>query len=722
MRSQWSRVSTQFITLCVFLITCSVFFTLFVIRSQTLAIDIHKDRYFHAFGGVETSAQDDFRWSYPDATLFFPQQWTDYAWFPSHTHAQIIQLRMQSPLAGQSLVVGQTEFTVDTHIRTYYLLENQQSVVSFLARTTYLSPDQRQLGVPLFSASRTTTPRSDVDSFIIWIQIFCVCCVLFGLASMLSRLTFPSSPWWIHMIHAGMWIGWWMLSPPGNIEVLFACGLVFLSILLLRWILPVWREPRHIYLLLLSGLIIFRTWMMWWHISLSADIEINPGIKYASLPFVWEPYWIWIVWLGVLFGVRVIAGKEYSYDTWWVLCVAACAVLSIESSGYWPVRAWMNFLPFQYLGDWNGVWAFLRTSRVALPPLLLVTEFAIQHDTIARLLYMWIIPRIILLSAMVLAVFRGVSSQKERWIRGGLLLTWVYTFTEIKSLDEYFVYDFFLGALLLFAVHLAYRPGITQRHWVAVGFLLVLMDSMRPYGMLILAVVVPWLALRSWNMHRIRGVVYLCLPLLISVFWHGHHIINLGQMTWSNHAGFNFCNAWECPPPPHLLPESPPLADGYWANINTEAHQYNSQQLLKSGIEFQLTHPVQSIQRAGKLILNIIIVPYRAGPPDMIGNGWWADSYRMIMFTMIVMQLVLILAVVNMIISARLHHHHVDWYMVGQASIIILVLIIPNMIEYGENYRFIAGTSMWLANIPAWNSYRAFVTKWLSPMSHHPST
>lgn len=711
-----SRTSTQCIAICILLLTCSLFITIHVVRNQTLAINIQQSRYFHEFSEVETSAQDDFRWSFPRATLLFPQQWTDYAWFPAHTYAQIIQLRMQNPLEVSSLVVGQTEFAVDTHLRTYSLLQNQQSVVLFWAHTVNRSPDQRLLGVPLFSASRTSTLWANIDYFSIWLQIIIFCGVLFGLISFLSHVTFASSPWWVNLIHFMVWICWWFMSPPGNFEPLFAWGLILLSILLLRWIFPVWKAPWRIYFILLSCFVVFRTWMMWWHIGLSADVELNPAIKYASLPFVWEPYWIWIVCFGVLLGVRIIAGKDYVYDGWWVLCVVVCAVLSMKSSGYWPVRAWMNFLPFQYLKDWVSVWEFLRTSRVALPPLLLVIEYAIQHDTLARIFYMWLLPRMILLCAMVLAVFRGITSQKERWVRGALLCVWVFAFTEIKSLDEYFIYDFFLGAFLLFAVHLAYRQGINQWHWIAVGCFLVIMDSMRPYGMLVLAVAVPWLALRSWNIHRLRGVLYLCFPLLISVFWHGHHIINLGQMTWSNHAGFNFCNAWECPQPPHLLPESPPLADGYWANINTEAHEYNSRQLLKSGIEYQLTHPMKSIERTGKLILNIITVPYRAGPTDtIIGNGWWIDIYRLIMFAMIVIQIALLFAVGNMILSALRNHHHINWYMVGHASVIILVLFIPNLVEYGENYRFIAGTSMWLANIPAWPDYQSFIMKWMAP-------
>jgi hypothetical protein len=245
------------------------------------------------------------------------------------------------------------------------------------------------------------------------------------------------------------------------------------------------------------------------------------------------------------------------------------------------------------------------------------------------------------------------------------------------------------------------------------------MDTMRPFGMLILAIVVPWLAIKSWRIHRLRGVLYLCVPLLLSVMWHGHHIITLGQSNWSNHTGFNLCNAWECPEPANLYPEAPPVADGLWTNINTAEHEHNSQQLLRSGLIYQLTHPVQTVVRAGELLLNIVIVPYIAGAPAVIGNGWWIDIYRMMMVSMMVLHSLLMLAVVRMIVaSIRTRTYIQEWYPVGLMLIMMMVLIIPNMVEYGENYRFIAGTAMWLAAIPAWEWYRSFIQRWLFSRSN----
>jgi hypothetical protein len=37
----------------------------------------------------------------------------------------------------------------------------------------------------------------------------------------------------------------------------------------------------------------------------------------------------------------------------------------------------------------------------------------------------------------------------------------------------------------------------------------------------------------------------------------------------------------------------------------------------------------------------------------------------------------------------------------------------PNMVEFGENYRFIVGAVMWLAALPSWHEYHSFVTRWI---------
>lgn len=693
-------------------VVCSILITIFFLHRDSTTVDLQNDQSFRDFGTVETSEYGAFRWSFPQARLLFPPRWLDYTWLPSHAIAQIVKLRLHDYFADQSLQIENTTFAIATQPRVYYVLTSQTATIPLISVTTATEPSaQQSLGVMVLVASRISTIFTYTDLFVLWLSVILVSSVCAGIAGVFQRIVATPLPWWGHLAHIGIWLGWWVASPEGNTEILLAWGFIAVSLLVLRWVLHPWQWSWPLYFAILLGLTIFRIWMMWWY------VDIPTRDKYLPLPFLWEPYWVVTLWLSVLVGIRLVAGKDFLIDPWIIACALGCAFLTMDSGGHWPALQWMTFLPIEYLSDWHGVWEFLRTSRVAIPPLLLISEYAIYDNELLMHIYRWIVPKSFLFTSLLVVVFRGITNSRERFIRGILLMIWAYVFTKVQVQSGFFVYDFFLGALLLFAVHLAFRRDLKLWQWGIVGILLVLMDSMRPFGMLILAIVAPWLAVRSWRIHHTRGLLYLCIPLLLSVFWHGHHIVNLGQLNWSNHTGFNFCNAWECPKPPNLLPEAPALAERYWPNINTEAHAHNSQQLLKSGLMYQIEHPVQAVARAGKLLFNILSVPYTYSymdvPPKLIGNGWWNDVYRLLMFVMMVLQIILCSAVVRMIfISLRLRTPIQHEYLVGHTIILILVLVLPNMVEFGENYRFIVGAVMWLAAIPAWDEYKSFVTRW----------
>ena len=694
------------------IVVCSILVTIFFLHRTSTTVDLQNDQSFRDFGTVETSEYGAFRWSFPRAQLIFPERWIDRVWFPSHATAQIVVLRLHDYFADQSLQIEHTTFAIATQPRIYYVLSSHATTIPLIAMTTTESSEQSSLGVMVLAASRISTLFTYLDFIVLWLYSVLVCGICAGVVSVFQRIVATPLPWWGQFPHIGIWLGWWIASPEGNTEILIAWGFIAVSLLVLRWVLHPWQWSWPLYFALLVGLTMFRIWMMWWY------VDIPTRDKYLPLPFLWEPYWSWGVWLLLLVGVRSCAGPAYIIDKWWLFCATGCAFLSMDSGGYWPALAWMTFLPIETLGDWHGVWEFLRTSRVAIPPLLLITEFAIHGNDTLMHIYRWVIPRAFLFIALLLAVFRGVTTPRERFIRGTLLIIWAYAFTNVQIQSGYFVYDFFLGTFLLVAIHLAYRNDLQIWHWSIIGVLLVLMDSMRPFGMLILAIVVPWLAVRSWRIHRSRGLLYLCLPLVVSVLWHGHHIVNLGQLNWSNHSGFNFCNAWECPTPPNLLPEAPPLAERYWPNINTEIHEHNSRQLLRSGLTYQLEHPTQALARAGQLLFNVVSVPYTYSyfdePTRLIGNGWWIDVYRFFMFSLIVMQSLLAIAVVRMVAtSLRTRTPIAHGHLIGHVSILVFILIVPNMVEFGENYRFIVGATMWLALIPAWDEYTSFVTHWL---------
>jgi len=696
------------------LVVCSIVVCAWFVQPATTRVDLTQTRFFDDFSEREPSAYADFRWSFPRSQVLFPQRWVDFAVFPARATGQIVTLHINDMQPPQVLSVADVALQSDAMPRIYHVLTAQSATVALRTSQVYLSPEQRQLGVQVFAATRHSTRLTAWDVVLIWMHVALACLAIVGGSALIQRIVSTSAPLWLSLVHVAIWMLWWLASPAGSGEFLMAWGFVVTTLWWLRRSVTPWRWSWPAYIAIVGVLMFLRVGVSWWQAGLPSDIPLADYNINFQLPIVWEPYWSWSVWLLAMAVFGWLAGRDFVVDWWLVVWSVACVLVSLRSNGYWPVHTWMYVISLEYLGTWQGVWEFLQTSRVAIPPLLLGIEFAIHNYTVPEIVYVWLIPRAVLLAAMLLAVFRGITDQRERLVRGGLLVLWMYAFTAVKTLDNYFIYDVLFGSLLLFAVHLAHRADLALWQWAVVGGLLVLMDSMRPFGMVVLFVVTPWMLWRSWLQHRWVGVVVCAVPLLISVAWHGHHIVNLGQSNWSNHTGFNLCNAWECPRPADMQPEAPPVADGLWPNINTAVHEQNSQRLLKSGLAYQLAHPGQSLRRAGELLLNVFLVPFEPGPPAVIGNGWGVDLYRGFMFALMVLNMVLLGAVVRMLLAVlrrrtTLHASAV----IGHVVIIMLVLVVPNLTEYGENYRFVAGAAMWLAALPPWADYRAFVATWL---------
>jgi hypothetical protein len=696
------------------LVICSIVVCAWFVRPFATPVDLTQTRYFDRFGEREPSAYADFRWSFPQSNVLFPQRWVDFATFPTRATGQIVTIHLNDMRQPQALQIADVVFQSDALPRVYHVLTAHSAVVPLQSSQVYVSPEQRQLGVQVFAATRQSTRLAGADVVVIWLQVLLVLAAIVGGTWALQRIVATAVPAWLSLVHVAVWVGWWLASPAGSGEFIMAWGFVAATLGWLRRAVTPWRWSWPAYITLLALFMLVRVGASWWQAALPSDISLVDYNINFQLPVIWEPYWSWCVWLLVMVAFGWLAGRDFVVDWWVVLWSVAGVLVSLRSNGYWPVHTWMYVISLDYLGTWQGVWEFLRTSRVAIPPLLLVIEFAIHNQTLPEIIYVWLFPRAVLIVAMLIAVFRGITDPRERMVRGGMLVLWMYAFTAVKTLDNYFIYDVLFGALLLFAVHLAYRQDIVWWQWAVVGGLLVLMDSMRPFGMVVLLVVAPWLLWRSWQVHRWAGVLICAMPLLISVAWHSHHIVNLGQANWSNHTGFNLCNAWECPRPADMQPEAPPVADGLWPNINTEVHQQNSQRLLQSGLAYQLAHPGQSLIRAGELLLNVFVVPYEPGQPALIGNGWLIDIYRAMMLALMLLNVALLVAVVRtVVVTLRRRTSFSAGALVGHVVILLLVLVVPNLTEYGENYRFVAGSAMWLAALPPWAEYRAFVAPWL---------
>jgi len=130
----------------------------------------------------------------------------------------------------------------------------------------------------------------------------------------------------------------------------------------------------------------------------------------------------------------------------------------------------------------------------------------------------------------------------------------------------------------------------------AAGFVLSMTDLMRPFVFFLLPVVLLGAYQSLQKRPRRYLLCFLAPVVLFSGGWHLYITCRHGQITWSNHAGFNLCRAWPMVKKPELAPEpnNRPLMPGRGANVNTAEHYENSCRLQKAVLDYIKTHPRQS--------------------------------------------------------------------------------------------------------------------------------
>ena len=132
-------------------------------------------------------------------------------------------------------------------------------------------------------------------------------------------------------------------------------------------------------------------------------------------------------------------------------------------------------------------------------------------------------------------------------------------------------------------------------------------ELLRPFVIYFLPILLwqVWLALKDSPK---KYLWYFLIPLfLFSGLWHAKHLFMYGQVTWTNHSGFNLYQAWsDMAHMPELEPELPSTFETGPPNINSEVHGRNSrkisQEIMKAiwyrpGVAF-----VNILKQAGKLL------------------------------------------------------------------------------------------------------------------------
>lgn len=343
------------------------------------------------------------------------------------------------------------------------------------------------------------------------------------------------------------------------------------------------------------------------------------GVRYsniAPLPGEVQPAITVAVWVLTSLMVKFIRGWQTPLPLPLTVTIAGAALLTTGVPGMFPGILWMNVLEPTAYGTWETWLTGVASMRIPVSPLSLAIEGWLIHSAFGFGVYKWIVFRMMLIGVLVLVLFHHNHTRLYWWMAGlglGFIACYSAYYTQMFAASHiaYLVFnnDIMLVFALVVLVTMLRRPQLRGRHVLAAGSLLAVADMTRPYMVLFTPILVILVCGYLWGRIPKHWLVLLCIPLIPIAMWHGNHILNLKQGTWSNHAGYNLCNAWPCPDDIHLHPESPRISEYRGINLNTEIHTHNSERLTEAMIAYNLQDPARALVRAAKLVLFSLSMP-----------------------------------------------------------------------------------------------------------------
>ncbi|MFC1705203.1 hypothetical protein ACFL59_00090 [Planctomycetota bacterium] len=278
--------------------------------------------------------------------------------------------------------------------------------------------------------------------------------------------------------------------------------------------------------------------------------------------------------------------------------LVAVGVNLLRYSTSLSVFEWDLVFDVRELTSWGSVFEFFRNLMVPIPPALAMFEIAAYNltgsiDASIRHLY-----KISLLTPYVLVLFLAYPSIPRMVLSFLVSLVFLWS-TVIIHPGNPQIYDAVFPMLVMLFICFQHSvgdlaEGERPRTWVLLlsGFSLAMVTLVRPFMILLLGpiLLLVYLQLRG-RCSRQQLLWFLAPVLLFAVLWHVHLFASHGQLTFSNHSGFNMVRAWPGIEAPALLDEEvrPP-----YRGKNNPTHIRNSQRLTRAVLGHIALNPVQS--------------------------------------------------------------------------------------------------------------------------------
>lgn len=264
---------------------------------------------------------------------------------------------------------------------------------------------------------------------------------------------------------------------------------------------------------------------------------------------------------------------------------------------------------------WSSVAVYLRDLRMAVPPVISLLEIAnVWWAGDALFMTETAYPAALALAFLLPILFNRGSpvALLASFVTAVILLTGAAAIHPGNPMvaDAYF--PLFILLFVMFLQRTLMRTGSSGLQALlaaGAGFCLTMAELTRPFLFSIVIYVAVCVSAMLWTRSR-RQVMAFLIPLMVFTGgWHAHQAWRFGQLTWSNHVGFNLIRAWPMVGVVPLAPEpgNAPLAPGRDPNINTGEHFENSQRLTRAVAQFVRHHPVTAIKHAIRRVQALVI-------------------------------------------------------------------------------------------------------------------
>jgi hypothetical protein len=450
----------------------------------------------------------------------------------------------------------------------------------------------------------------------------------------------------------------------------------------------------------LSGLLIlplFGVWLWsrrqaWWvEVAVAVLCLIPWGVQYVTAaPVTVEPFVTLLVAVLSWLVVERVCGPLPAV----VRVLVTATALGLTGMHAYATSYWMQGVDLAAIPTVGAFVTYLGQMRMAMPIPLLSLEYVLVQAGLPGVYaigYLTVLCRAAVVAGLVCAL-RGCWTTPRASIAGALILGvsvagigFVFRFYDR---NVWMVYDALLGTSLVFLAQTLARLDGSRMRYVMVGIMLAWLDSLRPFMMILVPLVVAWVMLTTRRLPGRASFGWLLLPLLGNLIWHGYHIVVLEQWSWSSHAGMNIARAWIPADALTAMRQAP-------TDMNSSGYLAASNALTAQTVEWIVAHPVAAFQRAGALVWAMISIPvemsrlndggvYTVITHPASGLVW---GYRFLMGGALLAQLLVVARGYLYDGGVVANWRRADWV---HALLVVLIVAISALSEYGEQARFVA--------------------------------